>query len=330
MSARCRLLIAVFVILGTGLAGAAPTRAQALSPGRSAPAHAPQGAPAAGADAPTPAAATGAPLLEELAPELLKAYLGDRPKAWLSDPQGLLGPIDQRERLAFLEYHAGDSAIDLFVQVFKAGQRVPDEARMNGFMAEHFAQGRPAVLLQYVMGAPERAQIHLSPALRERVPTAERKRALESAMIEALEKIEAPAQFESFLVQLSIRIYWMERILTGQAPAGEKTTSLPVAAIAKSDKAALAARLLKPFEPWIDRARRIAVLAGLGLTAVLVIVVWQRLRLRRLGCRFPEADVEPRLGGAHAAGVGAVISFANATTSPASQRDQVPRYLHKR
>ena len=325
MSARIRSLAAAFAILGAGCAIAAPSRGEpsAAAPARTAASPAASNAPAVAPAAPV------APLLDELAPDLLKAYLGDRPKAWLSDPQGLLGPIDQRERLAFLEYHAGDSAIDLFVQVFKAGQRVPDEERMNGFMAQHFATGRPAVLLQFVMGAPERAQIHLSPALRERVPAAERRRALESAMIQALEKVEAPAQFESFLVQLSIRIYWMERILTGQAPAGEKT-SLPVAAVAKSDKAALAAKLLKPFEPWIDRARRIAVLVGLGLTAVLVVVVWQRLRLRRLGCRFPEADVEPRLGGAHAAGVGAVISFANATTSPASQRDQVPRYLHKR
>jgi hypothetical protein len=53
---------------------------------------------------------------------------------------------------------------------------------------------------------------------------------------------------------------------------------------------------------------------------------WLRRRARY---RFPELDVEPRLGGAHAAGVGAVISFASAALPPASQRDQVPDYLRR-
>jgi hypothetical protein len=53
---------------------------------------------------------------------------------------------------------------------------------------------------------------------------------------------------------------------------------------------------------------------------------WLKIRARY---RFPEFDVEPRLGGAHAAGVGAVISFASAAVPPASQRDQVPDYLRR-
>jgi hypothetical protein len=50
---------------------------------------------------------------------------------------------------------------------------------------------------------------------------------------------------------------------------------------------------------------------------------------RRARYRFPDFEVEPRLGGAHAAGVGAVISFASASVPPASQRDQVPDYLRR-
>ena len=53
---------------------------------------------------------------------------------------------------------------------------------------------------------------------------------------------------------------------------------------------------------------------------------WLRLSGRY---RFPEFEVEPRLGGAHAAGVGAVISFASAAVPPASQRNQVPDYLRR-
>jgi hypothetical protein len=37
--------------------------------------------------------------------------------------------------------------------------------------------------------------------------------------------------------------------------------------------------------------------------------------------------VPPRMGGAHAAGIGAVISFGSTTQSPSSQRNEVPDYL---
>lgn len=271
------------------------------------------------------------PLLDELPPDLLKAYLGARPKTLLVDPQGLLGAIDQRERAAFLDYHAGDSEIDLFAQVFKAGQRMPDEATMGDFMKRQFAEGRPAVVLQYVLGAPERSQIHLSPRLRGAVPPGERKRALESAMIQALEKIEPAAQFEAFLVQLSIRMYWMEKILAGQTAAvpAPTTSAAALGKLPKPARPSIRERIEPWIAPWIAPAKRIVGLAGVILVALGVWVAWQRLRLRRTGSRFPEVEVEPRLGGAHAAGVGAVISFASGTTSPATQRDQVPRYLHK-
>jgi hypothetical protein len=69
----------------------------------------------------------------------------------------------------------------------------------------------------------------------------------------------------------------------------------------------------------------VATVVGLLLSA-LGLNHWLRRRARY---RFPEFEVEPRLGGAHAAGVGAVISFASASLPPASQRDQTPDYLRR-
>ena len=63
-----------------------------------------------------------------------------------------------------------------------------------------------------------------------------------------------------------------------------------------------------------------------GLLVALAMGSWFRHRARY---RFPDFEVEPRLGGSHAAGVGAVISFASAAVPPASQRDQVPDYLRR-
>jgi hypothetical protein len=67
---------------------------------------------------------------EEIIPESYWAeYFGKRPEKFLIDPQNLLAPEEYRERLAFLNYHAGDSAIDLFVYVIGGDQAVPGEVR---------------------------------------------------------------------------------------------------------------------------------------------------------------------------------------------------------
>ncbi len=265
-------------------------------------------APEPGLDLLEPAAGeiTGDGTMEETIPEAhWPAYFGRRPEKFLIDPQNLLGPVEYRERLAFLNYHAGDSAIDLFVYVIGGGQAIPGEVRQEEMMERLFSNGRPAVVVLYFMGAPQRAMMHLSPSLTDVVPAADQRRALESPVIQALKETEPARQLETFLVQMSIRLYWMERMLGGDA----------------QDKPPAAAPVAKPREkpgpreflrPHLEEAAR--------------HVCWLKRRARH---QFPDFEVEPRLGGAHAAGVGAVISFASATVPPASQRDLMPDYLRR-
>ncbi len=258
----------------------------------------------------------------EVAEKFLPAYFAERPKNFLVDPQDLLGSADFRDRLGFLNYHASDSTIDLFVYVFGGDQEIPSEVRHEELVERCFATGRPAAVVYYFLGAPQRSVVYLSPAIAGSIPAAESRRALESSVMQAFERSKPSEQFEKFLVQMSIRIYWMERMLAGE-PAGDisqLTTSIGAGhGTAKSAKfvwlQALAGRFAFPA----------AVLLG-ALVAAIGFSRWLRLRGRY---RFPEFEVEPRLGGAHAAGVGAVISFASAAIPPASQRDQVPDYLRR-
>jgi hypothetical protein len=69
--------------------------------------------------------------------------------------------------------------------------------------------------------------------------------------------------------------------------------------------------------------------AALVCGALLLLLTLRFWHKRRALYRFPDFEVESRLGGAHAAGVGGVISFANATVPPASQRNQLPEYLRR-
>ncbi len=252
------------------------------------------------------------------------AYFDERPKSFLIDPQGLLGAVDYRDRLGFLNYHAGDSAIDLYVYVFNGGQDIPGEVREEEMMERFFSEGRPAAVVFYYLGAPQRSEIYLSPSLTDGISAAEQRRALESSVMQAFEKVDPAAQIEAFLVQMSIRLYWMERMMGGgQVVEGE--LAAPAGRTGKTEEVSKWEKLgpvMDRLRPYAAPAASLACLALVGLSAS----VWTRRRARYV---FPEFDVEPRLGGAHAAGVGAVISFASASVPPASQRDQVPDYLRR-
>lgn len=258
-----------------------------------------------------------------IAEKFLPAYFAERPKNFLIDPQGLLSPADYRDRLSFLNYHASDSSIDLFVYVIGGDQEIPSEVREEEMIERFFSEGRPAAVVYYYLGAPQRSVVYLSPSITSSISAAEQHRALESSVMQAFEKTKPAEQIEKFLVQMSIRIYWMERMLAGE-PAAREMPSLEVsAAVAKNS--AKAAKFLKLQELAFKFAAPAGILFGAILFA-LGFSRWLRLGARY---RFPAFDVEPRLGGAHAAGIGAVISFASAAVPPASQRDQVPDYLRR-
>lgn len=261
----------------------------------------------------------------EIPEKFLPAYFAERPKSFLIDPQGLLAATDYRDRLAFLNYHAGDSSIDLFVYVIGGDQEIPSEVREEEMIERFFSEGRPAAIVYYYLGAPQRSAVYLSPSITDSISAAEQHRALESSVIQAFERTNQAEQFEKFLVQMSIRIYWMERMLGGEEMAGNllPEVSGPVASNTKPGEA----------HGKYDWVREIVVRFTIPASIFLGIFLaafginhWLRLRARY---RFPEFEVEPRLGGAHAAGVGAVISFASASLPPASQRDQVPDYLRR-
>lgn len=253
------------------------------------------------------------------------AYFGQRPDTFLVDPQGLLGAVDFRDRLAFLNYHSGDSSIDLFVYLIKGGQEFPGEVREEELVERCFSTGRPAAVVFYFLGAPQRSTIALSPALTDVVSSVEQRRALDSSVMQALEKTDPVDQFEAFLVQMSIRIYWIERMMGAERAdsPGEAFHVVRKQTVAESSGLPdHIESLLQPIRPYLP--------IGLVILSSFICASLANFILRRkIRYRFPDFDVEPRLGGSHAAGIGAVISFASASLPPASQRDQVPDYLRR-
>lgn len=268
---------------------------------------------------PSAADLAGAPPGEELPGRFWTAYFGERPRTFLVDPQGLLNAEDFRDRLTFLKEHAADSRIDLFVYLFKGNQELPGQVRAEELSERFFSSGRPAALVYYHLGAPRRTQMYLSPSLTDVVTAPEQRRTLDSAIMLACAKTDPSAQLVAFLDQLSIHIYLMERTMGGAVSAREAGSEF-----GKKEKSAeKKSSILEKLRPLLDKTApfRIpaAVVAGLLAAGGLAGACLRR----RIRYRFPVVNVEPRLGGNHAAGVGAVISFASAAVSPASQRDQL-------
>jgi hypothetical protein len=261
----------------------------------------------------------------EVAEEFLVQYFENKPTSHLVDPQNLLDTRQQKDLEAFINYHGKDSFIDMYIYVFGGEQRIPSEVREEEVVERLYSVGKPAVIIYYYLNTPQRAATYLSPVLTDAVSAAEQRRALESSVMKAFATANPFEQLEAFLVQMSIRIYWMERMIEGTAeetmatiPDGERSPMPAKKVVASERKIEIPA--------WMKLAAAAAVAACGALLAVWSFAMWWLSRLR---FKFPEFEVEQRLGGGHAAGIGAVISFSSSAVSPARQRDQVPDYMRR-
>jgi len=257
----------------------------------------------------------------EIPEEFLAEYFEAPPVEMLVDPQRLLSQQEYADQLTFLQYHSGDSEVDLFVYLFDALQEIPSQAQAEQLVEQFFSGDRPAAVVFYFVGAPQRSSIRLSSHLTGLVSISEQRRLLSSSVTKALEKANIVDQLEGFAVQLSIRLYWVEKVFAGTPQAAEPLVVLKEKPKPESGED----RLVR----LIEVVRPVALLAG-GLLAGLV-VVWVAWLLisRRLRYRLPEFEVAPRLGGEHGAGIGAVVTFGNPGLPPSFQRDQVPDYLRR-
>jgi len=238
----------------------------------------------------------------------------DPPRGFLVDADELLSPEASADRLAFLRHHAEDSKIGLYVYVFGEGVHIPSDTGVERFFAE-----QSAAMVYYFMGEPQRSGFYLSPQLTEVVSEAEQRRSLQSSIMQAADKNDPEAQLEAFLVQISIRLYWMEQMMDEGTSKSTPQMEIELNPVQEPDDAVVGFPLPADWLPWT---------AAGGMVVLSLPCVWW-LRRERARYRFPEFEVEPRLGGRYAAGVGAVISYLSLNVPPAAQRDQVLDDRHR-
>ena len=265
------------------------------------------------------------PQHHEIEPALLEKYFSKKPNQFLIDPQGFISGQQRKGIETLLNNHAVDSTIDLYLFVFGETQRLPVDGLNKDFAARHFSQGKPVVLLYYYFGDPGRTEMVLSPEIAKLVSSSEQQRAAQSSTIRAMRANGSFEQLEEFVLQFSVRTYWMERMVdeTENQPAVEE------AVVKKNATAPVPKKRMDVLKMIPEKYREQLVIAAAAVGALMVLwllALWLRSRARY---RFPEIEVEARLGASHAAGIGAVVNFASPAISPANQREQLPEYLRR-
>ena len=253
--------------------------------------------------------------------EVLDDYFAGRPDGLLVDPQHLLGGEEFRKCNGFLEKHAQDSRIDLVVYLFGPAQKLPKSVPVEQFVKRTFKQGRPAALVLYYFGEPQRTRVLLSPHFDGVVSAAECRRSAEGAIAQALESSEPVGQLLELSGEMSVRLYWMEGVLLGGkiASGDEKPmVTLPERGKALPDEKGTdkIEKILATVMPWLQWA-----MATMACLVAFAAALW--LWKRFFQYRFTEQDVFPRLGGEAGAGIGPVIRFDSISRPPSLQRKQM-------
>lgn len=252
--------------------------------------------------------------------ELRDQYFERTPEYHLVDPQQLLTEQKSHDIERFLEYHADEARFDICLMLFGGTQEIPKDIDLAQKHQEWF-NNLPVVSVAYFLEHPERTTILYSDEVKSKLSPAVFEDIFKSCVREAQVAETAFDQVERFAIELSIRLYWLDKLLERQA-AGEViastaeelgrpewqnlggTVELEPEAGEPSRSAEIASRLLEL--PWL----------WLGLGAMMFSGIlgsgwwwWRRDSLAAKPVLFPDVEMPSRLGGVYSGGGYVGISF---------------------
>ena len=113
--------------------------------------------------------------------------------------------------------------------------------------------------------------------------------------MQALERADTGDQLAAFMVQLAIRIYWMERMIHGEpAPEESAMQRAQLHTAKKLKRQPTLEERIEAVRPLVQPYLRPALWGGGVILLAGGFGWWWR---RRATFRLPELEVEPRLGG---------------------------------
>lgn len=262
-----------------------------------------------------PTAPTSSEMLRELDAEFLAHCLEAPEQDHLIDPDSHVSETQREDLVRFLDFHARDARIKAYVVVTDRDQVVPSHADLSHAASGAFAK-HDSCLAVFPLGEPWRARLFVSRSVSKVAGPDHLAGMVEDCAKDAMQVSDPLEQLHRFTIRLSIRLFWLERMMGGNQPALSRVSAhdVPQDVIAKREAALTAA--LNTSEIESGRSSWDLYSVGLGMLLSLAggAATYAALRHRRkklLGYVWllPEIEIPPRLGGAFSGGGGCSIRF---------------------
>ncbi|MGB2402712.1 MAG: hypothetical protein ACPIA7_04810 [Akkermansiaceae bacterium] len=250
----------------------------------------------------------------------------------LVDPQQLLSTQEYLDQQGFLNYHAENASLKIEMYLFDAEQNLPSSHAIDSICEKLYADHSLTAVVFCFMGNPDRNQLVLTGIESASVTRSDQRRILEEAKIKAAAKSDPVMQLESFVNQLSISLYWLEKDLEKVMAgiAAEQSRALAEKAWQSNQRVGRVDVVDADSHLTLSKVLHWLVLGLLGLLFIAAAGVYLWIKWRKSQrYLFPVIEVPKRLGANYAAGVGAVLIFHKKLGSPSKQRNQMPDYLRR-
>lgn len=251
------------------------------------------------ASVPTPVSA-----LQAITPEFMTLCEKAPPGDFLIDPEVHLPEMEAQAMRAFLNFHAQDARIQLHVLVLPKNKKWPDSLHFDQ-IASGSLLDRESCLLVYPLSEPWRAQVFLTRSIHSHASVTFLHETLQACVTSALETTDARDQLHRYVVELSTRLFWLQKALAGQVDSGSSDDKALTPVTHEREKAG-GSLSITPVSMIIGGA---VIMTVFGLLAAWFGTKRMRKGPTKFVWYFPEPETIPRLGGAFTGGGGGVVRY---------------------
>lgn len=241
--------------------------------------------------------------LLEATPEFMAACERAMAKEYLVDPDMLEPEMQSHDLMRFLEFHARDASIKLYVLIMPHDRKLPTNVDFAKIASGGLMQTQ-ACLLVYPLGEPWRARLFMSSSVHEHTSPQFLTETIGACLQEAMHASDTHDQLHRYTVHLSTRLFWLQRALGSSAGENEERSLaefMPEGLTASASGSDWAFILMASIGSMIS----LLVVAMTGYR----IYRHRRARQQKRAWLLPELETVPRLGGAFTGGGGGSVRY---------------------
>lgn len=243
--------------------------------------------------------------LKEVTPEYLSACNQALPTEYLIDPGMLVPEMQSQDMMRFMEFHARDARIKLYILITAPDCKLPEGVDLGKIASGSLLQ-TDACLLVYPLGEPWRSRLFVSKSVHAQTSTEFLSETIQSCVNEAMQASDVHDQLHRYAVHLSTRLFWLQKALGTKSPlVADKGQSL---AEVRSEGITVAQNGSSISLAFVWSLGGLLLCGVIGVTIHRLHRHWQFKQRSRVWM-LPEPETVPRLGGAFTGGGGGIIRY---------------------